>query len=172
VADGLVRKIEPSISVFRRKPDILSSVAAHPFWCMDLREELRGTRTEAELILEAEIRRSKPPDLSACRDCPHVDALRSWLRWLEAQLKEVTACMPLKLKSFEDFKQLTEGSTVFLYRIQEWSGGGYRAVLMTSQYVVELSLREKQLPELKRWLALKGAVETEGYVELSEVLRR
>lgn len=80
--------------------------------------------------------------------------------------------MPLKLKSFEDFKQLTEGSTVFLYRIQEWSGGGYRAVLMTSQYVVELSLREKQLPELKRWLALKGAVETEGYVELSEVLRR
>jgi len=58
------------------------------FWCMDLHDELRGTRTEAELILEAEIRRSKPPDLSACRDCPHMDALRSWLRWLEAQLKE------------------------------------------------------------------------------------
>ena len=80
--------------------------------------------------------------------------------------------MPLKLKSFEDFRQLTEGSTVFLYRIQECGDGGYRAVLMTSQYVVELSLREKQLPELKRWLAVKGAVETEGYVELSEVLRR
>ena len=80
--------------------------------------------------------------------------------------------MPLKLKSFEDFRQLTEGSTVFLYRIQESGDGGYRAVLMTSQYVVELGLREKQLPELKRWLAVKGAVETEGYVELSEVLRR
>jgi len=80
--------------------------------------------------------------------------------------------MPLKLKSFEDFKQLTEGSTVFLYRIQELGDGGHRAVLTTSQYVVELDLQERQLPELKRWLASKSAVETEGYVELSEVLRR
>jgi len=37
---------------------------------------------------------------------------------------------------------------------------------------VELEFRERQLPELKRWLAAKGAVETEGFVELSEVLRR
>jgi len=80
--------------------------------------------------------------------------------------------MPLKLKSFEDFRQLTEGSTVFLYRIQESSEGGHRAVLTTSQYVVELDLQEGQLPELKRWLASKSAVETEGFVELSEVLRR
>jgi len=80
--------------------------------------------------------------------------------------------MPLKLKSFEDFRQLTEGSTVFLYRIQELGEGGHRAVLTTSQYLVELDLQERQLPELKRWLASKGAVETEGFVELSEVLRR
>jgi len=80
--------------------------------------------------------------------------------------------MPLKLKSFEGFKQLTEGSTVFLYRIQESGEGGHRAVLTTSQYVVELDLQERQLPELKRWLALKSAVETEGFVELSEILRR
>ena len=80
--------------------------------------------------------------------------------------------MPLKLKSFEDFKQLTESSSVFLYRIQESSDGGYKVVLMTSQYVVELEFRERQLPELKHWLAKKGAVETEGFVELSEVLRR
>ena len=51
--------------------------------------------------------------------------------------------MPLKLKSFEDFKQLTEGSTVFLYRIQESGDGGHRAVLTTSQYVVELDLQER-----------------------------
>jgi len=80
--------------------------------------------------------------------------------------------MPLKLKSLEDFRRLTEGSSVFLYRIRELGEGGYRAVLMTSQYVVELDLREKQLPEVRRWLDAKGAVETEGYVELSEVLRR
>jgi len=80
--------------------------------------------------------------------------------------------MPLKLKSFEDFRQLTEGSTVFLYRLQESGEGGHRAVLTTSQYVVELDLQERQLPELKRWLASKSAVETEGFVELSEILRR
>ena len=80
--------------------------------------------------------------------------------------------MPLKLKSFEDFRHLTEGSSVFLYRIQESGEGGYRAVLTTSQYVVELDLQEKPLGDLRRWLAAKGAVETEGFVELSEVLRR
>jgi len=80
--------------------------------------------------------------------------------------------MPLKLKSFEDFRQLTEGSTVFLYRIQESGEGGHRAVLTTSQYVVELDLQERQLTELRRWLDSKRAVETEGFVELSEVLRR
>jgi hypothetical protein len=82
------------------------------------------------------------------------------------------AKMPLKLKTLEDFKQLTEGSSVFLYRIQESGDGEYRAVLMTSQYVVEFDLAEKQLPELKCWLGSKNAVETEGFVELSEVLRK
>jgi len=48
-------------------------------------------RAEADLILEAEMRRGKPPDLSGCKGCPHAAALRSWLRWLEEQLKEVRA---------------------------------------------------------------------------------
>jgi len=91
VEGGLVRKIELGISVFRRKGDIGSSVAPRLFWCTDLREDLMSDRAEADLILEAEMRRGKPPDLSCCKGCPHAAALRSWLRWLEAQLKEVRA---------------------------------------------------------------------------------
>ena len=66
-------------------------MAPRPFWCTGLREDLRGDRAEADLILEAEMRRDRPPDLSGCKGCPRVAALRSWLRWLEAQLEEVRA---------------------------------------------------------------------------------
>jgi len=56
-----------------------------------MREDSRGDRAQADLILEAKMRRGRPPDLSGCKDCPRAAALRSWLRWLEAQLEEVRA---------------------------------------------------------------------------------
>ena len=66
---------------FSSKPDISSSVAPRPFWCTDLREDLSSDKAEA----------CGPPDLSGCKGCPRAAALRSWLRWLEAQLEEVRA---------------------------------------------------------------------------------
>ena len=77
------------------------------------------------------------------------------------------------MRTLEDFKKMTEGSSVFIYRIDEEGDGEYRAELLTSQYIVILNdLQEKQIQDIKRWLTSKNAVETEGYVELCEVLRK